>query len=381
MDSTLFYLFLLSAVTSFYMMYISLFNNGFFNILSHQLATRALPGKSNVTLLSAYTGLKALDGILESTVIFFWPITQGHNVGLAMMGLMFSGGMVSIWMIVVVDICRAGSFMRGMTVTLFVGITQQAVGPGIVIPCYFALTSRSRPVNENLRLTETNLTSIDGLIASMVMSYILPLTIMSLPAPAIVSPHFKQQVIAAWQEWPVYFVIIMTVRHLVIGCTDQKRASARRQVLSAYRFAFFCSCICHMLWLSELVASKVHSFVQPPKLWYLCPYGVTFPLLNQPTQGLGALEAGLFTFLQWDYGVAAVATIVWSTDHYIQERHRAGLEVNKFRLMQQLLGWMVIDGPSATAVRLAWESEGCSYVRHPDRGVGSRTTSQCIWES
>ena len=116
MNSVLPYMLLLLAMVSFYTMYISLLNKGFFNLLSHQLATRALPGESNVALLSAYTGLKALDSILESTVIFFWPFTQGHVVGLSLMGLIFSGGMVSIWMIVVINICRARSFMRGMAV-------------------------------------------------------------------------------------------------------------------------------------------------------------------------------------------------------------------------------------------------------------------------
>lgn len=114
MDSVLRYVFLLLAMTSFYMMYISLFNNGFFNLLSHQLATRALPGESDIALLSEYTGLKAFDGILESIVIFFWPISQGHHVGLSLTGLSFSGGMVGIWMIVVVHICRIRSFTRGM---------------------------------------------------------------------------------------------------------------------------------------------------------------------------------------------------------------------------------------------------------------------------
>ncbi|RAQ40730.1 atmA protein [Aspergillus flavus] len=366
MDSVLRYVFLLLAMTSFYMMYISLFNNGFFNLLSHQLATRALPGESDIALLSEYTGLKAFDGILESIVIFFWPISQGHHVGLSLTGLSFSGGMVGIWMIVVVHICRIRSFTRGMVITLIVGIAQQAVGPGIVIPCYFALTSRARPPNKNLHLTGTYSTSNHGLVVSMIMSYIFPLVIMSLPAPAMISPHSKQQVIAAWQGWPVYFVIIMTTHHLFINRGHRKEASARRQVLSVYHFGFACSCLCHMAWLSAFVASKIQSLSQSSNFWYLCPYGVAFPLLNQPAQRLGALEAGLFTFLQWDYCVAAAATMVWSTDRYIQECHRAELEIDKFRLILRLLGWILIDGPSATAVRLIWESEGPSYLQNPN---------------
>ncbi|PIG80539.1 cytochrome P450 [Aspergillus arachidicola] len=372
MDSILRYVFLLLAMTSFYMMYISLLNNGFFNLLSHQLATRALPGESDITLLSEYTGLKALDGILESTVIFFWPICQGHHVGLSLMGLSFSGGMVGIWMIVVAHICRTRSFMRGMVITLIVGIAQQAVGPGIVIPCYFALTSRARLANKNLRLTGTYSTSNHGLVVSMTMSYIFPLVIISLPAPAMISLHFKQQAIAAWQGWPVYFVVIMTIHHLFISRGRRKEALARRQVLSVYHFCFACSCLCHMAWLSVFVTSKIQSLTQSRNLWYLCPYGVTFPLLNQPAQGLGALEAGLFTFLQWDYGVAVAATMVWSTDRYIQECHRPGLEIDKVRLIRRLLGWILIDGPSATAVRLVWESEGSSYLQNPNQGVKTK---------
>ena len=114
MISALRYLFWLMAVTSFYMMYISLFNNGFFDLLSQQLATRMAPGEPPVALLSEYTGLKALDSILENTIIFFWPISQGHHAGLSLLGLGFAGGMVGIWMIVVVHICRTFSFIRGM---------------------------------------------------------------------------------------------------------------------------------------------------------------------------------------------------------------------------------------------------------------------------
>ncbi|OGM48126.1 hypothetical protein ABOM_002874 [Aspergillus bombycis] len=366
MNSVLSYSFWLMAMTSFYMMYISLFNDGFFDLLSQQLATRMLPGESPVALLSGYTGLNTLDYILDNTVIFFWPISQGHHAGLSLLGLSFSGGMIGIWMIVAVHICRTFSFMRGMAVTLIVGIAQQAVGPGIIIPCYFAIASKARPVYENPHPTGAGLTPTDGLVASMIMGYILPLATMSLTAPSMIAPHVKQQVIAAWQGWPVYFVVIMIVHHFTMGSTRPKESSARRQALSVYRFGFLCSYLCHITWLSAFVASELPSFIQSPNLCYLGPYGVTFPLFSQPAEALGALEAGLFTFLQWDYGIAAGAATVWATDRYIQECHRAGLEINKSRLIRRLLVWMLIDGPSATAVRLTWESEDILYLQHHD---------------
>ncbi|UDD64530.1 hypothetical protein AFCA_011765 [Aspergillus flavus] len=267
MDSVLRYVFLLLAMTSFYMMYISLFNNGFFNLLSHQLATRALPGESDIALLSEYTGLKAFDGILER-------------------------GMVGIWMIVVVHICRIRSFTRGMVITLITA-QQEPTSYGNI----FHIQPRSSRVDDY---------------------------------------------------------------ELYLSLGDNFTASA------SYDFPSFQA--------TTFVASKIQSLTQSSNLWYLCPYGATFPLLNQPAQGLGALEAGLFTFLQWDYGIAAVAAMVWSTDRYIQECHRAELEIDKFRLILRLLGWILIDGPSATAVRLIWESEGPSYLQNANRGVKSKTT-------
>jgi hypothetical protein len=102
------------SLVSIYTMYISSFNNGFFNLLSDTTAKKRLPGSPEDRLLQRYTGQAFLDKALEATVVFFWPICQGNMAALSLVGLCFSGGIVAVWVLIVIQTCRARSFPKAM---------------------------------------------------------------------------------------------------------------------------------------------------------------------------------------------------------------------------------------------------------------------------
>jgi hypothetical protein len=201
----------------------------------------------------------------------------------------------------------------------------------------------------------------------MVVAYILPLTLMSLPAPAIVSIRFKQQIIALWQIWPLLFTItIINYHYLTIFRAQQssKKRSASAKLRYIYGFASLCSSLCHMIALSASITSIVQSSIlQTADSADLHPRRVFLPTINWKTESLQSVEEGLLQFLQWDYGIAAVATVIWSLNVYIRGFQEIGVKIDPFQLAWKTIVYSIVDGPCSAAIRLVWEWEE-AFVSH-----------------
>jgi hypothetical protein len=246
------------------------------------------------------------------------------------------------------------------------GLVQQAIGPGVVVPLYLA-SQTGIPGG-----TPAPFMHGAGMVLSMLASYLLPLALMALPAPVMVSAAFKQQVIALWQAWPLAFTIAMSISCSVLNRTRPTSENAPLALApprAVYSFACVCSSLGHTIALAASITSLVQLSVWPsPNLADLHPRRVWIPVLYLGSASVPSVEEGILQFLKWDYAMAALATLVWSVHLHVRGAHRRGISIDGFQLAWKTLLWTVVDGPSSAAIRLIWEwEESVSHCNECDR--------------
>lgn len=174
--------------------------------------------------------------------------------------------------------------------------------------------------------------------SSMIIAYICPLVLAALPTPGVTAYAMKQQLIAVWQGWPVYYSFIT----LIIRYLRPVRLSQDFQLKIACTFAFSCSTAGHLalLWFSRANSASYLIFL-PPAPWR------ELEVTN--------IEAGVLRFLQWDYTLSALAMLVWTVASYSQATGRRNCQSSWILLIAGMAG-VVLLGPCSVAMVLYWQT-------------------------
>lgn len=89
-------------------------NTLFPQIVQHR-EKHLLPTHSTWTTTSfptSFTGYDPPDSILKTLVVFFWPVVDGENLGTSLVGFVFAGQAIAIWIVMVLEGHRKGNSGR-----------------------------------------------------------------------------------------------------------------------------------------------------------------------------------------------------------------------------------------------------------------------------
>nr|E3UBL5.1 RecName: Full=Terpene cyclase paxA; AltName: Full=Paxilline synthesis protein A; Flags: Precursor [Penicillium paxilli]ADO29933.1 PaxA [Penicillium paxilli] len=314
--------------------YYQSFQNGFIDMLSAMADSNSVSGLPG-QLCREYTGIRPLDTFLTSCTVFFWPTFQGEIPGLSLYGIAFASAMIPMWLIIVIDVHRRRQpFGALVELIAFAGPLIQCIGPGLVMPLLLARIHT--PSRDSKSASQFDYRTF---IPSMIIGYILPLLLASLPAPLILSYHNKQQFIAIWQGWPLYSSVLMWAFRRRSG---HVHCSRHKGLKHACIFALACSSAGHLVLLSLTW------------LWSLSYWGyIQSAPWNEPP--LASLEAGVLRFLQWDYTLSASATLSWAIAFRHEVVQQKSLRISLLSLLRCLIG-IVFLGPCSMVALLYWQT-------------------------
>jgi hypothetical protein len=246
---------------------------------------------------------------------------------------------------------------------LILGLALQMLGPGLIMPLFFAFNTLSPQRGRHIELESA---AVANLPVSLIVAYVIPMSVMSLPAPTLISYDLKQRVIALWQAWPLLASASMCLLYLM-ECKKDKGQRKTRPTEEAllrhiYAFAFSYSGFCHLLSLSVLIFPFIYP--SPHGLLANIDYlrRVFLPEIPPPLIAPVSVEEGILRFLQWDYGLAALATLVWSLGLHVQGFGQGSTTIECIRLLWRVLVMALLVGPCATAISLVneWEQKRLS---------------------
>jgi hypothetical protein len=89
-------------------------NTLFPQIVEHR-TKHLLPTHSKWTTTSfptSFAGYDPPDGLLATLLVFFWPVVDGENPGASLIGFVFVGQAVAMWIVMVLEGLRKGNAGR-----------------------------------------------------------------------------------------------------------------------------------------------------------------------------------------------------------------------------------------------------------------------------
>ncbi|KAJ5177631.1 uncharacterized protein N7500_000330 [Penicillium coprophilum] len=352
-------LFSLSALVFYAIFYFASING--LDALGHKSIESGKLPSIDAPLRTVYTGIEAVDNVLTLLTVFFYPTLDGHNPGLLLHGVGFSGTFGATWTLIVLESWRKGNAGTIAAYPTIFGLIAQVLtfAFGIPLTCGLQLgcsiTAR-RPHADNIRIPRAVLVVLPFIF---VVGYMVPTAVMALPAPSVISVDLKQIAIAIWHPWPAYVSILTTVAYFTLSpfFSNNHRASMS-SLRWVYAFAFANASLTHIVsWVVSLATVVVPALFRDRFLDSLHPAKVfSVPL---PWSGLvvSTVGDGVHAFLRWDYMIGSAGVLIWAISLYtVAHKQLLGI-VSWPRLLVKVALLTVLAGPAGAAVELIWERD------------------------
>ncbi|KAI9728825.1 MAG: hypothetical protein M1834_007212 [Cirrosporium novae-zelandiae] len=387
MSSIFKYSLLLLPPWAIYSLFIFAVDNGFIGLLQKTFVEKALPGTKNAFLKTSYTGISSLDRALASAVVLFWPACYGSLPSVSLYGLCFAGGMAASWVLVFLETSRKGTSLQILRMATAFGVLMQTTGFALVMPIYFALSLSTLPRGVRWDTICVDLSVLKVLPASMIIGYITPILIMSLPAPSIIEFYFKQQILALWQVWPllVSFLVSNLAAIHSKGRPNERFEEAHATIWyfrRVYAFGFACSAIPHLVACTlSLTAALFPTIFSADIAAELHPLRVFVPVLPWSGERPSSVAEGTLWFFHWDYSIGAVAVLLWAVALHTEGYRRQGIHISYIWLWFKILAGSAVAGVCGIAVGLIWERDELVFISVNFQGDSNKKQSEENFES
>lgn len=256
----------------------------------------------------------------------------------------------------------------------------QAMGFALIGPAYFAVYLFTSPLvtsSSSALITPSTLSIDEGMLSGhpfgLIIGFILPTVLMSLPAPAILSTQSKIIAVLVWQFFPLWSTVYTRVWRAAlwpaIEYASERDALATQLPLlrNVYRFALALSVPAHIATCTLSIASTlVPSLFTSQAVAALSPWTVFVP--PNPFDGsvrAASVGEGSRWFLQNDYLITSLGYLVWA----LASRYSAG--VQKATTGSSAFGIeslvdvtlrCVLLGPMAAALTLLWDRDEAVFA-------------------
>lgn len=221
--------------------------------------------------------------------------------------------------------------------------------------------------SESLYIEDRHLRAIP---ISFCFGYVVPIILMALPAPQVVSYRFKHTATGWYQQWQL---IIAFIHYTVVWFSDvllpedihrqdspQKDAVQTLNLLSiVYGLAFALAVIPYytamVLSLSSVLAPGLFD---SQGVGTLHPKQLFIPTLPRNGLKVKNLKQGFKWLIQWDFILGTLACTVWAL-----AMRRNTLEVQKpgegsfYGTLQNAMAYFLVGGPVAVPLGFMWERE------------------------
>jgi hypothetical protein len=259
------------------------------------------------------------------------------------------------------------------------GFFVQNVSFAISTPLYLfihLLTSpTSKPYTSAHASSDLFLSTYDLAIIpiSVSLGYVIPSLLMILPANAPIGSPMHQYIVAFWQAFPLWTVLIQWT--LKLACTfilgkdtaakteKSPQTTASKTYLNyAGRVYTFVLTLCMVTHIPAVILSLLPPGIVPESILTLAylarpSFTSTFipPLpLGQPIQ---YMAEGVHIFLLWDMYIGSASGLLWAIVLYQNVSVGKQITASNVSLLAKLIIWTVLGGPVAAWTILMWERD------------------------
>jgi len=265
------------------------------------------------------------------------------------------------------------------------GVAIQMWTFAVFMPLYLIIHLATSPtvssrVAKNYAADVSNLWSVP---VSLVIGYVLPAVLLSLPAPSVLTFDQKQTFIAFWQMFPIWFEILQHVFSFVFGkllqgtlksptSSHKSDWRAMEALRSVYIFVLAIAGVTHVTTVMLSVTSMLFPALFAPQFrGELDPSNVFLTQSFFASKPVSSIGAGAFQLLQYDDMVGSIALQLWAVALYLNTSLRTSKldSWTAIKVFSAFVASTVLFGSCGCAVCFIWARDELVFagVKEDDR--------------
>lgn len=231
---------------------------------------------------------------------------------------------------------------------------------GVMKPIYWAIYMGTSPLVQHSSYPQgqANLAADAGQLRvipwAILLGFILPTVMASLPWPQLSTPERQQTWIALWLLFPIWVRLAQFALGLVIRGSDSSHAAMTRRLRRVYAVTIIESALVHI----SVIVYVVFPHLRPMAV--IPPAGskdtvtlasVFAPMAPWSTENATSLAEGFRTLLVYDWYYACGSTLLWAV---VMSRNTG---TTTSGAVAKAVAYSVLLGPAAAAVAMVWERD------------------------
>lgn len=232
-----------------------------------------------------------------------------------------------------------------------------------MLPIYLAIYLSTSPLvsskSASNLLVETN--HVIAIFPALLMGYILPSILMSLPAPSVLSYERKQTYMAIWQMFPIWVSMVQAVLPYAMSKpvnTSSTKSFGSQElhtmrilyvgllIIAGFGQAATATLLATSTFFPNLFALEFKGAFNPSKVFL--PAAVS-PSIKMPSIGCGAN-----LLLQYDELIGSGAMVLWSITLFMIVYRKSRSDQSEASLIAYGIMAMFLTGPLGYATACIW---------------------------
>ncbi|KAI4215443.1 MAG: hypothetical protein LQ349_009155 [Xanthoria aureola] len=214
---------------------------------------------------------------------------------------------------------------------------------------------------------------------SAVIGYIIPVVLMSLRSPSVISNTAKQLSIALWNVFPLTMTIIQTAARSMTSSIGRAPGSDKPRkppspgdflwaVRICYAFSFVFSCTCHVGVAAVSGISVLFPMIFAPHYASAFrPGKVLIPPLSR--MAVSSFGEGDLSFMKWDQMIGYACILIYTCVTLRRAQAKLGVR-GSWSLYAGIVGGCVIAGPGSTVLVINWAKDELLFADQTDGQTG-----------
>ena len=190
----------------------------------------------------------------------------------------------------------------------------------VIMPNWcIAYLSTSRMVSSR-RVSDflVDVPNLVGIAVSIILGFVLPTILMSLPAPSVIDYDLKQCLMTFWQFFPVWVSVVQGVVSCLLPRSGEASGVTKTPTLKSMRVLYAglltTAGIGQTAAMTLMATSKFFPGLFAPEfVGVFDPLNVFLPAAISPSTKMPSIGAGALLFLQYDHYIGSAAMALWST--------------------------------------------------------------------